>query len=66
MDHYLILHLTDLTNHDRESKDANKVVDELEADLKDSGGVWQSSDSDQRLHGKIVTADVTVGKKQII
>lgn len=55
--------LTDLTDHDRKSKDANEIVDELEADLKDSGGVWQSSDGDQRLHGKVVTTDVTVGKK---
>lgn len=52
---------TDLTDHDRESKDANKVVDELEVDLKDGGGVRQSSDGDQRLHSEIVTADVTVG-----
>lgn len=51
--------ITDLTDHDGESKDANEVVDELEADLEDGGGVRQSSNGDQRLHGKVVTADVT-------
>lgn len=52
---------TDLTDHDGERKDANKVVDELEADLEDRGGVRQSSNGNQRLHGKVVTADVTAG-----
>lgn len=47
-----------LTNHDGERKDANKVIDELEADLKDGGGVWQAADSDQCLHRKVIAADV--------
>lgn len=55
--------LTDLTNHDRKSKDANKVVDELEADLKDSGGIWQTPNGDQRLHSEVITTDVAVWKK---
>lgn len=52
--------LTDLTDHDGEREDANEIVDELEADLKYGGGVWQSSDGDQRLHSKVVTADIPV------
>lgn len=51
-----------LTNHDGESKDANKVVDELEANLKNGGRVWQTANGDQRLHGKIVAADVAAQK----
>lgn len=35
-----------LTNHYGEGKDANKVIDELEADLKDGGGIWQAADGD--------------------
>lgn len=35
-----------LTNHDGEGKDANKVIDELEADLKDSGGIRQAANGD--------------------
>lgn len=50
--------LSHLTNHDGESKDTNKVVDELEADLEDGGWVRQSPDGDQRLHRKVVAADV--------
>lgn len=53
---------TYLTNHDGESKDTNKVVDELEANLKNGGRVWQTANGDQRLHGKIVAADVAVQK----
>lgn len=57
------IHLTDLTDHDGKRKDANEVVDELEADLKDGGGVGQTSNGDQRLHGKVITANVAAGKK---
>lgn len=56
---------TDLTDHDGESKDANKVINELEADFKDSGWVGQSSNGDQCLHGKVVTADVPAGMKTV-
>lgn len=35
-----------LSNHDREGKDSNKVVDELKHNLKQGGGVWQTTDSD--------------------
>lgn len=35
-----------LTNHDGERKDANKVIDELEADLKDGGGIRQAANGD--------------------
>lgn len=55
---------TYLTNHDGEGKDTNKVVDELEANLKNGGGVWQTANGDQRLHGKIVAADVAAQKRQ--
>lgn len=48
-----------LSNHDREGKDSDKVVDQLEDDLKQGGGVWESSDGDQGLHRVVVTADVT-------
>lgn len=37
---------TYLSNHDREGKDSNEVVDELEDDLKQGGGVWQTTDGD--------------------
>jgi len=37
---------TYLSNHDREGKDANKIVDELEDDLKQGGWVWQTSNGD--------------------
>lgn len=47
-----------LTDHDGERKDADKVVDELEADLEDGGGIRQAADGDQRLHRKVVAADV--------
>lgn len=57
---------TDLTNHDGEREDPNKIVDELEADLKDGGGVRQTSDGDQGLHSEVVTADVTVNKKKFL
>lgn len=49
-----------LSNHNGESKDSNKVVDELEDNLKQGGGVWQTTNGDQSLHCKVVTADVTV------
>ncbi len=50
---------TYLSNHDREGKDSNKVVDELEDNLKQGGGVWQTTNGDQCLHRKVVTANVT-------
>lgn len=50
--------ITDLTDHNGERKDAHEVVDELETDLEHGGGVRQSSDSDQGLHSKVITADV--------
>lgn len=53
---------TYLTNHDGESKDANKVVDELEANLKNGGRIRQTANGDQRLHSKIVAADVAAQK----
>lgn len=49
-----------LSNHDGEGEDSDKVVDELEDDLKQGGGIWQTTNSDQRLHRKIVTANVAV------
>lgn len=57
--------MTDLPDHDRKGKDPNEVVDELEADLKDGGGVRKSSDGDQCLHRKVVTADITVGRTKV-
>lgn len=48
-----------LSHHDREGENSNKVVDELEHDLKQGGGVGQPPDGDQALHRKVVTADVT-------
>lgn len=48
-----------LSNHDREGKDSNKVVDELEDNLKQGGGVWQATNGDQGLHRKVVTSNVT-------
>ncbi len=52
-----------LTNHDGESKDSHEVVDELEDDFKDSGGIRQTSDGDQSLHSKVVAANITVCHK---
>lgn len=48
-----------LSHHDREGKDSNKVVDELKNNLKEGGGVWQTTNGDQTLHRKVVTPDVT-------
>lgn len=48
-----------LSNHDGEGEDSNKVVDELKDDLKQGGGVRQTTDGDQGLHRKVVTANVT-------
>lgn len=48
-----------LSNHDGEGKDSNKVVDELEDNLKQGGGVRQTTNGDQGLHRKVVTANVT-------
>lgn len=50
---------TYLTNHDGESKDANKIVDELECDLKHGGWVRETTDGDQGLYSKVVTPDIT-------
>lgn len=54
-----------MSNHDGERKDTNKVIDELEADLKDGGRVRQPADGYQRLHSKVVTADVTARKNKL-
>lgn len=48
-----------LSNHDREGEDSDKVVDELKDNLKEGGWVRQAADGDQRLHSKVVTANVT-------
>lgn len=48
-----------LSDHDGEGEDSDKVVDELKDDLEEGGRVRQASDGDQRLHSKVVTADVT-------
>lgn len=54
------LHLyTYLSNHDREGKDSNKVVNELEENLKHGSWVWQTPNGDQALHRKVVTANIT-------
>lgn len=37
---------THLANHDGEGKYSYKVVDELKDDLKEVGGIWQTSDGD--------------------
>lgn len=50
---------TYLSNHDREGKDSNKVVDKLEDNLKQGGGVRQTANGDEGLHRKVVTANVT-------
>lgn len=47
-----------LSHHDGEGENANKVVDELENNFKEGGGVRQPADGDQALHRKVVTADV--------
>ncbi len=47
-----------LSNHDREGKDSNKIVDELEDNLKQGGGVRQTTNGDQGLHRKVVTTNV--------
>lgn len=51
-----------LSNHNGEGEDSNKVVDELKDNLKEGGGVWQTTDGDQRLHSKVVAANVTESK----
>lgn len=48
-----------LSNHDRENKNSHKVVDELKDHLKESGGFWDTPNSDQGLHSIVVTANVT-------
>lgn len=53
-----------LTNHDGKGKDTDKVVDHLEDDFKDSSRVRQSSNSDQGLHCKVVTTNVTADKEK--
>jgi len=53
--------MTDLADHNGEGKHAHEVVDELEADLEDGGGVRESSDGDQRLHSEIVAANISGG-----
>lgn len=35
-----------LSDHDREGEDSNKVVDELKNNLKQGGGVWQTTNGD--------------------
>lgn len=50
---------TYLSNHDREGEDSNKVVDKLEDNLKQGGGVRQTANGDEGLHRKVVTANVT-------
>lgn len=47
-----------LSHHDGEGENSDKVVDELENNFKQGGGVWQPADGDQALHCKVVTADV--------
>lgn len=51
-----------LSDHNGEGKDSNKVVDELKDNLKEGGGVRQTTDGDQRLHGKVVAANVAESK----
>lgn len=53
---YIFLYLS---NHDREDKNTNKVVDELEDHLKQGGGFWDTSNSNQGLHSIVVTANIT-------
>lgn len=48
-----------LSNHDREGKDSNKVVDELEDHFGQAGGIWQTTNGDQGFHRKVETANVT-------
>lgn len=55
---------TYLTNHDGEGKDSNEVVDELEDDLKQGGGIRQTTDGDQSFHRKVVTANITEGRRR--
>lgn len=49
---------THLPYHDRESKDACEVVQQLEDNLKECLGVWQAPDGDEGFHCPVVTADV--------
>lgn len=48
-----------LSDHDGEGEDSNKVVDELENNLKQGGGVGQTTNGDQGLHRKVVAANIT-------
>lgn len=50
---------TYLSDHDGEGEDSDKVVDELKDDLEEGSRVRQTPDGDQRLHSKVVTANVT-------
>lgn len=54
--HFLIIYLS---NHNREGKDSDKIVDELKDRLKQGGGIWQTANRDQSFHRKVVTANVT-------
>lgn len=49
---------THLPYHDRESKDACEVVQQLEDNLEQCLGVWQAPDGDEGFHCPVVTADV--------
>lgn len=55
---------TYLTNHDGEDEDSNEVVDELEDDLKQGGGIRQTADGDQSFHCKVVTANITEARRR--
>lgn len=55
---------THLPYHDRESKDACEVVQQLEDDLKQCLGVWQAPDGDEGFDCPVVTADVAGRRRE--
>lgn len=54
---------THLPYHDRESKDACEVVQQLENDLKERLGVRQAPDGDEGFDCPVVAADVAGGRR---
>lgn len=52
-----------LPYHDRESKDACEVVQQLKDDLKQGLGVGQTPDGDEGFDRPVVAADVAGGKR---
>lgn len=57
--HYLQCRWLYLTNHNREHKDSDEVIDELKHNLKKCCGFRQATNGEQSLNAKVVTADIT-------